>query len=740
MTKSINILLKYIITLGLGLVPFISLYVANSLYFPFITGKAFAFRIIIEVIFALWLILMLRDRKFAPRFSWLLVAVTAFTIIVLLADLLGVNPIRSIWSNSERMEGWLVIAHLWAYFIVATSMFGSGQEGRRLWHIFLNVILFAAIIVGIYGVAQLFNKGLIHQGSSRIDASLGNAAYMAVYMLIHTFIALYMSFMYRERKMKILFWIYIILAAFFAFLVFETATRGTILGLIGGIMLSLFLYSIFGKGEKARTRFISGGIILLIILLGVIFWLNRNASFVKNNETLSRLASISISDTKTQARAFIWPMALKGSFETPKTAIMGWGQENFNYIFNKYYNPAMWRHEQWFDRAHSVFLDWLVAGGLIGLLSYLSLYVIAIFMIWKSDLSISQKSLLTGLVAAYAVHNIFVFDNLISYILFFTVLGFIHSLKERDVLGWLKIKGEQTEESIIIRDYIYMPVTVIIFAILLYALNIRPIKANENVLIATAKCGQGYSDSLDYFKNALSYNQYVINQEAREQLVICAQNIMASNATSDIKKGFSDLTQKSINDQIKVTPEDARIYMIGGSYYNQTGGWVNAENLLSKAVELSPNKESIAAELTISYINEDKYKEANDLMEKTYNLATDNPTSMSFYAATLILTNQEKKAKEIFKDNPEVFQEPIVTNAYVRTKQYNKVVEIYKAMATKNPDDFQSNASLAAAYLANGQRYLAIDQLNKMKDKFPQYQAQIDDAIKQIQMGKVPGN
>src|SRR3989344_4717233 len=121
------------------LVPFIPLYIANNLFFPFITGKGFVFRIIIEIICALWLLLLPRDKKDAPRFSWLSLSVTIFTIAVFISDIFGMNPLRSMWSNFERMEGWVTIIHLWAYFIVITSIFGTRNDGRRMWHTFFKI-------------------------------------------------------------------------------------------------------------------------------------------------------------------------------------------------------------------------------------------------------------------------------------------------------------------------------------------------------------------------------------------------------------------------------------------------------------------------------------------------------------------------------------------------------------------------------------------------------------------------
>jgi hypothetical protein len=158
-----NNFLKNCIVGLLYVTAFIPLYVDNSLFFPFITGKAFAFRIIVEIATILWVLLALRDKRFAPRFSWLSVLVTAFMVIVLIADLSGVNPVRSIWSNFERMEGWLTIFHLWLYFLVASSVFGNGEHGRRAWHRFFIVTISAAVIVGIYGVVQLAGGAVIHR-------------------------------------------------------------------------------------------------------------------------------------------------------------------------------------------------------------------------------------------------------------------------------------------------------------------------------------------------------------------------------------------------------------------------------------------------------------------------------------------------------------------------------------------------------------------------------------------------
>ncbi len=62
MNNTINSMIRSTIITGLAFIAFIPLYVSGSLFFPFITGKAFVFRILVEIIFALWLVLILREK------------------------------------------------------------------------------------------------------------------------------------------------------------------------------------------------------------------------------------------------------------------------------------------------------------------------------------------------------------------------------------------------------------------------------------------------------------------------------------------------------------------------------------------------------------------------------------------------------------------------------------------------------------------------------------------------------
>ena len=314
-TKNI---IKYSILTGLFLVPFIPFIVPSAMFFPFITGKGFAFRIITEIIFGLFVILAFWEKEYRPKLSWITKAVLVFTGIVLVADLAGVNVSKSLWSNYERMEGFVLIAHLAMYYIVASSVFNTKQK----WFRFFDVSIASSLIMSIYALMQLAGKETINQGGVRVDGTFGNATYYAIYIVFHIFICIY--FAIDSTKPKWQRWAYLSIGVLNAFILYFTATRGAILGLIGGLILS-GLMIIFLDKENTQLKKVSYYVIGFVALIIVGFIPFKDTEYVKTSQVLSRFSTLGIAEIKTQGRYFVWPMAIKGFKEHP---VLGWGQEN----------------------------------------------------------------------------------------------------------------------------------------------------------------------------------------------------------------------------------------------------------------------------------------------------------------------------------------------------------------------------------------------------------------------------
>ena len=168
--------------------------------------------------------------------------------------------------------------------MVMSSIFGKanieGGEGRKNWRIFLNVMLFSGTITAFYGLFQYFGLAEVHQSASRVDASLGNAAYMAVYMIMNSFIAGYLALVAYKHKLDkkdgalAMIFVYSIIFVLSSFILFQTATRGAIIGWAFGILVACGIYALFGRskivgdverGQSIFSRYFAAGIILFVI-------------------------------------------------------------------------------------------------------------------------------------------------------------------------------------------------------------------------------------------------------------------------------------------------------------------------------------------------------------------------------------------------------------------------------------------------------------------------------------------
>ena len=234
---------------GVFFVPFVPLIIASSLFFPFITGKGFAFRIIVEIVFACYLLLALRRPEFRPKRSLILYGVLSFIAVVFLADAFAVNPFKAFWSNFERMEGFVTMIHLVLYFFVASSVLNT----EKWWHRFFATSVGVSAFLGIYGILQLAGKIVINQGGVRLDGTFGNAAYFAGYMLFHIFLSLFLIL--RHRIPPVYKWLYGAAIALQVFMLIFTATRGAALGLIGGLSLAFLLVALFERNNRRLRKF-----------------------------------------------------------------------------------------------------------------------------------------------------------------------------------------------------------------------------------------------------------------------------------------------------------------------------------------------------------------------------------------------------------------------------------------------------------------------------------------------------
>jgi O-antigen ligase/cytochrome c-type biogenesis protein CcmH/NrfG len=739
MTKTIENILLYVVLAGIFLLPFIPLIVSSSLFFPYITGKAFAFRIIVEIIVAVWAVLAILNLKYRPRRSPVLFAVIGLVAVSTLATVFGSNPYHSFWSNFERMEGLVTYLHLLGYFVVMISVLKT----QKLWSWFLNLSLAVSLIVGFLAL----NQWLGHQeGGFRADATLGNPIYLAVYALIHFFLALYIVVRSSEKWPKV---IYGIIALFEILVIYLTATRSALLGLVGGIFVATLLVALFER-ERPRLRRSAIGISLAVLIGVGGFWLAKDAPLIQGNPVLSRLANISLQDGTTRHRLIVWSMGWQGVKERP---ILGWGPENFNLVFNKYYDPALYGAETWFDRSHNILIDWLVHAGILGLVSYLGLFAVAVYCVWRrTDWRVIEKSIIVGLLAAYLIHNLFVFDNLISYLLFFALLGYLHfsGRDKQEKQSEKKLLPLKSEPPLVL--WLSLPIFIAL-VLAVYSINIEPMVAGGRLVQAISFSPEQINsmEALDAYveqkKNLFGRvfdSGTMANGEAREQLLTFTLRLIRNQQVpNERKQELATMAEKQMLAQLEQAPDDARSQLFFGSFLSNIGNTKDGLRYLETASSLSPRKLAILFELASVYLQSGDKIKALEVAKKAYDLSPTVEDSVRIYPAVLLENNRKEEAKKIITDllaTGATLDDKFI-NTMSRLGMYDQVVRLWQQKVEKDPSDAQSRFSLAAAYLQVGDKAKAIAELEWVKKDNPadlEISQQVDQVIKEIRSGRNP--
>lgn len=702
---------------ALFLLPFTPLIVANHFFFPFITGKAFFSRILIEIAVAGWAALMFLDKAYRPRFSWVGMIAIAFVMWVGIADLFALNVQKAFWSNFERMEGWVMLVHLLGLLFAASNIL----RVEKKWRTWFMVSLGASLLVSLYSIAQLipllpqcvqdagcsFVKLAIHQGSTRIDATLGNSAYLAIYLLFSVCVALWMALTEERTWLK---WSLVGLAGIEAILIFFTETRGTIIGFVCAAGLSALLF-MMTAGRKGR-QWATGGLIVLVILVGA-FYAARDSSFVQNNHTLQRVASISVNDGQT--RFTLWHMAFEGAVERP---LFGWGQEGFNYIFNKYFEPSLYGQESWFDRAHNAFIDWLVAGGFPAFLLYLGLFGCAIVLLWRnSELSRPERIAVTAALVGYAIHNVFVFDNLYSYIYFFALLALIDSQVGKPMASLEKVGVADATDGI---TYV-LPVTAVVAFAVIWVVNMPGMTVASQLITALSPSQAGITANLAAFKELAAHPAFAA-QEVREQLVSFESAVVGSDSLPDAdKREAVTLAITEMRKQVEAYPFDARERLELSLAYRAAGDLASAAKEIETASELSPKKQEILIQVGAMRWDMGDNKGAQEAFTKAYELAPQFKDLAPYAAAGHIIANQMSAADEVLLQafGTTTVDSDVLAIAYYRSKNWIRLARILELRAFAPGAGVETWFQLAAAYYTAGDSLRAIKTVNEAVKRFP---------------------
>lgn len=412
------------LALVLQLTAFLPLVYIPYLFVPFITGKVFIFRTLVTVALLLYFFLLSRKRVefyrdiFSNKTAFL---PGAILFLGMISAFFGIDPYHSFWSSFGRMDGVLSLIYITAFFYLIVLVFTKNE-----WERFFKFISWAAGGVALIALLQAIGlPGVVHSGVDRAEGTIGNAAFLAGYLGLSFFITL-REYFKEDNKSKSF---YGILAITQALAVFASETRGTLLALGFVFLVTLGYLSIKNNRGVWQKRARLG--LIAAFILGSFFFVFKEDLADNRFSLVRRLATTDLSNSTAKSRLFIWRETLK---EIPARPIFGVGMENFEYLYNNFYDPSA-INEEWFDRSHNSFVDKLAEGGAVGFLAHTALVFSFILLAYRSFRKDSRFWPLLLLAGVYIIQSLFVFDTFVSqtYLLMLVVLAFL--LTERKEKG-----------------------------------------------------------------------------------------------------------------------------------------------------------------------------------------------------------------------------------------------------------------------------------------------------------------
>jgi hypothetical protein len=566
---------------SLFVIPFLVFYVSWNLPFPFVTGRSFLFRILVELSFTGWLGLAALRRRYLPSLhNPLLWAVGGFLLISGLADFLGANPYRSFWGNYERMEGYLSLVHFGALFVILTCILEEKD-----WQVLWNLFLIAGVITALYTVFAWF--GVVpplfqdDEGSHRLRSNIGNANLLATYLLLTGGIGLLLFCAARSQSMRVIYGTSSLLQLM---TIYCTGSRSAILALLSGVVLFCLLYSILGEHQTHRR--LAMALLIVLTLLPIVYLSVRGSNvvqWIQADPVLTRsLNSFTQQDTLSTRRS-LWAVSWKGFLDRP---LLGWGQENVPIVGTKYakdVDPGLFipnNSKWWHDRAHSIIFDWLTNAGIAGVLSYFSLFGCAFYLVWRLNkqhaLLLSESITLCVLLISYLVHNLFQFDFLMSYIMFFALLAYIGSKWSYTGLmtGKMVTKTGNNRipfinQPLIIRSYGVLLGASVAFIAVMFMANVRPyLQARTMGTIAQLFKTGNLDLVIAHFDHALSYHTFG-DTETRLMIAFLTDTIVQdARQAQAVKARIVQYALQEYEKEVKVNPSDRRVQISLTTLYN----------------------------------------------------------------------------------------------------------------------------------------------------------------------------
>lgn len=716
-------------------------FVFKGLLFPFITSKQIPFNILVEILFIFWVAFIMKYPEYRPKKSYISWGLLAFFVAITITCFTGVDLNLSFWGDIERMLGVFHILHFFAFYLILISVMRTWND----WRIFFIASIVCAVGVSLKGLAGMHYS------------TIGNTAYVSGYLIFNIYFAV-LLFLREKHDLK---WLYLFSIPIMLLEFKKADTTGAYVGLGFSLLVVGFLYAILNKNKKIKK--IAWSFVLIFILVFGFLFANRDEDFVKKNSILKPISQISFQKNTFQTRLISWKAAFQDFRHHP---LLGVGFGNYALIFDKHFDPSFYdytRSETYFDRAHNNLIDILSTSGILGLLSYLSIFVaIAYYMIkgYREDkINVHEFILITGLFVAYFVQNLAVFDSLVTYVALMMTLGYVYWVYhiENDSL-WDKTKDETKKAwDYLTKDREYSSAETYsilivggIMITILFQFNIKP----YSMLLGTIRGQQAFAqgnirETYDIYRDTLSHNT-VLDRDSRTSYIrsLLSSGERLNSMDAMTRKEVLDFAIEMAEKNVEYNREDSMNQMVLAQILNMTSGYYrdNQEEFayysnrsldaINKSIEASPGRITIYYQKAQIYVTRGEKEKAIETLNYAVGL------NEKYYDSQCYLVRVYGFYNDIGEEYYQNLDECVARggaklftsvdflknaiNHYINSGDMDRSLKLYARLSQLAPKDVEVWKKLASLYKQLGDMDKAMNAIEKAVELDPSLEAYVD--------------
>lgn len=732
----------------------ILLFAFSGLLFPFISSKQLSFNILIEVLIIVWLLFLIQYPRYLPKKSNLTLGLVIYFITILMSLAVSVDFNLSFWGDVERMLGLFHLLHFLFFYFIIITVFRSKKD----YHYLLNGLVISALLVAIIG---LFKK-VPH-------STIGNVAYVAAMMLFAMFLQVKFFLQSRDWLYKSLYVIGFIIALI-GFI--KSDISGSQAGLLAGIFVSILVLAIVSKNKKVKIIILST--LTSFVVLVVLLFAFRSHSIFDGSYIGKSLRDFSTENNTFSTRLISYQAAGRYLIDHPISMIFGVGHGNYAHIFDKYFSAKFYDYDRvatYFDRAHNNVIDILTTTGILGLLAYLSIFVfMVIYLIraYKIDAGILsdrkidkiELSLLFGLLTAYFVQNLAVFDSFATYLYIMIIFAYIHYLG----LGAphrQEVRSNETRIRSVLRN-IAFPVAVVVVLFSL-STNFNTFKMLQKTIEAyTSSFKNGISIGADNYRKIFEKYNTGLERDARESLI----NLVLDNSSK-----FPSLSpaeaEKAITLAVEVAERNekynqndslalfrlSKLYDLAGKFYfnqgNQDKGSYYANlafSTLDRSIENSPNRVPLYLNRANMSLNFNKKEDAIKDIEYAKSLNSTMPESYCQASHFYFIEDDFSKFIDNFSTCSKLGGLTLmnwndfitsVEGYYYNQELFDNLIKFYEVLVESQPENAETISKLALLHFQLGDFDSAQAVALKLLDiEDGKYQSEVAEFMQEIATAK----